>query len=199
MLPLDAGVRGRMMNALFLFMVPNGIVLSTLGLFLISGGATRRGRLADIVSAPLVATVVCVVAVLVHKGPFARDMSDLGFATLDLLGRCVAPLAMIVTGATLACNVPTRPRRINASVRLILVTCVVIPVIALGVVRKAALCPAIASILFVQAVMPPALSLVTISRAHHWEETLTQHAVYFAYLASIFTAPFWLVYLLGGL
>lgn len=189
----------RLLNALFLFALPGGIVLCMLGTYLMTGGGARRSRWAEVFGPPLVTTLVCVAAVLIHRGPFQpTGAGGIVLRALGMAAGCTASLVMIVTGAELACNIPGRPLRLGPMLRTGAAVGVVMPAIVVLLACRVMPGQIMGPLLILQAAAPPALGLLCMAKRHKWGENLTQHILFFCYVAAIFTAPFWLAFLLAG-
>jgi len=198
-LPLGEALRDQLLNGLFLFALPGGIILCTLGMYLMTGGRARRSKWTEVFGPPLVTTLVCVAAVLIHRGPFQPSgPGAIMLRALDLVARCAVPLVMIATGAELACNIPGRPLRWGPMLRTGVAAGVVAPVIVVLLARHVMPGQIMGPLLILQATAPPALGLLSMAKRHKWGENLTRHILFFCYVAGIFTAPFWLAFLLHG-
>lgn len=195
--PLGEAFRDQLLNGLFLFALPGGIILCTLGSYLMTGGRARHSRWTEVFGPPLVTTLVCVAAVLIHRGPFQpTGAGRIALGALDLVAQCAVPLIMITAGAELACNIPGRPLRVGPMLRTGIAAGVVAPIIVVLLARHLMPGNIIGPLLILQVATPPALGLLCMAKRHKWGENLTQHILFFCYVGAIFTAPFWLAFLL---
>ncbi|MFH0964264.1 MAG: AEC family transporter [Planctomycetota bacterium] len=199
-IPIAAALRDRLFNVVFLFVIPFGPLLSSLGVYLASGGKARRGRLSEIFNAPVVATLVGLTAALLHGEPF----SPVGHGApilraLEILAGAAIPLIAIVTGATLAHHVPRGGIRWAATARTVLATLIVVPAAAYFVGKAFDLGDVFRVVLVLEAAAPPALGLIVAARRFGGDEKMMGDILFVSYVASALTTPFWFALLSGAL
>jgi len=179
----------RLLIYMFLFIIGfNLLVWSLVPLFL-SGKLKSGFRPSVLFNPPVVATVFSLLWVSVlGRGSMPSVFMD----PLKQLGQASFPVAMLVLGAYLC-----RYEAHNPGNRLPLAACVVtklllFPLLVLAVLKWVTLGADYKFFLFLQSLMPTAVSLVVIGSYTGADNRFFSSSIFYSHLAAIFSIPLWL-------
>jgi predicted permease len=179
------------------------IAVWTLGVVALNGGGVSLRQMAKrLLTMPMMAIAASVVTLLIRDGlGFTLSPESLfgegGSALLDamkMLGAAAPPLAMVVAGSRMAELHPKhlwQPIQLGVTVARLLV----VPALALLVLRLLPLSGDPLSVLRVVAIMPAAIASVMLSDMYKADSEFAASAVLLTHVASLVTIPLWLTFL----
>ncbi len=179
----------RLLIYLFLFILGFNILMwSLVPLFL--KGVLHKGFSPKIfLNPPVVATVLSLLWVAVFgKG----TMPDIIMAPLRQLGQAAFPIAMITLGGYLSRYRAHIPERKLALFSVASIKIIIFPIIVLAVLAVVPIPIDVKFFLFLQAIMPTAVSLVVIGSYTGADNRFMSSAIFYTHLAAIFTIPVWI-------
>lgn len=153
----------------------------------------RRGgsdiKLVSVLNPPVVATAISLLWVRVFgQGSIPAIISD----PMGQLGHAAFPLAMIVLGANLSryrAHMPDKKRFVAAALAVKLA---IFPAMILAVLLLVPMSEAYRFFLFVEAIMPSAVTLVIVGSYSRANNSYLSSVIFYSHIASIFTIPLWL-------
>ena len=185
-----AGLTGdRLLVYMFLFLTGfNLLAWSFLPIFF---ERKSRGeiKLGTIFNPPVVATIVSLVWVgLFGKGSIPAVIFD----PMGQLGHAAFPVAMITLGAYLSRYKAHLPENKNLVVAGVVTKLVVFPALALCVLSLIPMGEGYRFFLFVEALMPSAVTLVVVGSYSRADNGYLSSVIFYSHIAAIFTIPLWL-------
>ncbi len=176
----------------FLFILGYNPVLWSLGKFLISGASNDRPLWRGLLTPPLVANVVAIIAALTGiKTLVPRPALD----AVALIGSAAVPVATLVLGAVLG-SVTIRFRSILAdAVRTMGVKLVILPALTALIVHVSGLAgsnPLLAEFLVIEAASAPPVAVVLMVRTYGGDEQRIGSLMVLSYAACVLTLPAWI-------
>ncbi|MBO4832027.1 MAG: AEC family transporter [Oscillospiraceae bacterium] len=167
-----------------LFLIPYNLLSYSLGIMLVSGSAVRSVRKL-LLNAPFISSVV---TVIIYAAGITTAPQVI-LSTVSSVGGVMSPLAMLVTGSTLAA-VPLKEVftewRIYPVTFVRLIVCPVAVCLILGLFLKDS---TMLGVLTAEAGMPIAVNATMFSLAYGGNETLASKSVFISTLLSIATIP----------
>ncbi len=174
---------------MFLFLTGfNLLIWSFLPLFF------ERKHLADlkagtIFNPPVIATIFSLIWVwFFGKGSMPSVISD----PMGQLGQAAFPIAMITLGAYLSRYRAHLPERKFLVAVGIAVKLIIFPALVLAVFTLLPIEPGYRFFLFVEAIMPSAVTLVVVGSYTGADNSYLSSAIFYSHIAAIFTIPLWL-------
>jgi len=182
-------VADKLLIYVFLFVVGfNLLMWSVIPLFL-SRELRKSFRPGHLFTPPVVATVFALLWVAVFG---KESMPAVIIEPLGLLGQAAFPLAMMVLGAYLCryqAHIPENKMPIISGVILKLL---LFPVIVIGVLFFLPLGRDLKFFLFLESIMPSAVSLVIVGAYTGADNRFFSSMIFYSHLAAIFIIPLWL-------
>ncbi len=144
-----------------------------------------------ILSPPVVAILASVLLNLAGAG---RWVPDFVFKTSDMLGQCAVPLALIITGATIAdlLRISERGHRFSVAAAGMLLRLGILPLIFIALAKMLPSGPELKQVLVVQAAMPAAMLPVAIARHYGGDAGIAMQMVLWTTSVGLLTIPFWI-------
>ncbi len=183
-------LRDKLLIYTFLFIVGfNFVMWSFVPLFL-SGKKSGMPKRDILLNPPVIATVfsLCVVA-FAGKGSIPSIIMD----PLRQLGQAAFPLAMITLGAYLYRHKAHNPENKAALFAGGAIKLFLFPLIVLTALYFAPLAYDYKFFLFMESIMPTAVSLVVIGSYVKCDNKFFSSSIFYTHLIAIFSIPFWLV------
>ena len=174
---------------IFLFIIGFNILLWSLVPVFFSQQGKKVFRLKALLNPPLVATIFAVLSVLL----FGRNwMPLILFDPLDMMGRASFTLVLIMVGAYIAEN-----RAYKSENWLALITCMfaklaILPLIVFIILRLTPLDASMRFFIFLEALMPTAVTLVIIGNYKAADSKFLCAQVFYSHIIAIATIPLWL-------
>ncbi len=176
----------------FLFITGFNPMLWSIGKFLATDDARRRGGWLGLLNPPLVACLVSIVTALLG---LSRWIPAPVSEAVEMVGQGAVPVATVVLGAMLG-GMPIRLRpHLWDTVRVLAIKFVVIPsltVAALAAAGIGASNPLLAQFLVLQAAAAPAANLIVQVRAYGGDEQKVGTVMLISYGACVVSMPVWL-------
>ncbi len=167
-----------------LFLIPYNLLSYSLGIMLVSGGGGRSLKKV-LLNVPFISAVI---TVIIYAAGI-RTAPQVILSTVSSVGGLMSPLAMLVTGSTLAA-VPLKEVftewRIYPVTFVRLIVCPVVVCLILGLFLRD---HTMLGVLTVEAGMPIAVNATMFSLAYGGNETLASKSVFISTLLSIATIP----------
>lgn len=182
-------VADRLLIDLFLFMVGFNLLIWSFVPFFFSGKAERKFNILHLFSPPVIATVFSMVWVaLAGRGSMPAVIMD----PISQLGQAAFPVAMLVLGAYLS-----KYRAHNVHYKLPIFACIIvklflIPLSVLIILTLVDMNIFLKFFLFLQSVMPVAVSLVFIGSYTGANNRFVSNNIFYTHLVAIFSIPLWL-------
>lgn len=175
---------------IFLFVLFWPAVFYSCGVLLISKKKWEMKNLKDIFNPPFVTIAVSILLVMAG---FHKYVPTAVLDPVEILGNCTIPLAMILLGGLIYLNFQYKCHLAKATfLKLAAGKLIILPLIAFGIIRFLGLSSDAAFIFFMQAAMPPALTLAIVARAYDGDYRFLGQSIFYLYICSIFTVPFFL-------
>ena len=180
---------GTMFIYLFLLLTGFNLVMFSLGVYMLSFQKDKKFEPASLLSAPVVATVISLVFIVLGLNKF---MPEAVMKPLQLTGQCTLPLAMLVVGGNLAQINLKRIDTRSMSLAL-LAKMVVLPFIGLWFILTFQVPYLIGLLVLIQLAMPSAVTLSVIIRNYKKEDLLISQGILLSHIMSIITIPLFLI------
>lgn len=177
-----------MLVCLFLLLAGFNLIMFSFGVQLLSQAQSSKIEARNLLSPPVIATVVTLLLIFVGVNRFVPEVL---LRPLRMVGDCTLPLALFVVGGSLA---QIRLEHIDAKMvaLVILAKLLILPAAGLYLVIKFRLPELIGLLIVMQLAMPSATSLSVIIRHYRQHDYLVSQGIFFTHLASIITIPLFL-------
>ncbi|MEW6008999.1 MAG: AEC family transporter [Candidatus Omnitrophota bacterium] len=175
---------------LFLFLLGFNVIIWSFGVSLLVSNKKNFSNLSQFFSAPVIAILLGLVVAFLKAGVFIPTPI---FKSINMLGACTLPLAMIVTGANLSL---IKIQNIFGNKQLqtvILMKLILVPALAFFLLLVLKIDPLAKFIFLLQAAMPTAVSLSVICRTFDLKGELANQAIFWTHIFLIITLPFFLI------
>ncbi len=185
-----AGAVGdRLMIYVFLFIVGFNVMMWSFVPLFLSSGADRNMKMKALLNPPVIATILALGYVaLMGKASLAPIIAD----PLRQLGHAAFPIAMLVIGAYLCRFRAFLPENKGMLIMGVLTRLIFIPAIVLFLLMIFDLSPDRKFFVFLEAIMPTAVSLVMIGTFTGADNRFFSSIIFYTHAAAIFTIPMWL-------
>jgi len=182
-------VMDRMLIFLFLYILGFNLLMWSLIPLFLSGNFKKDFKLKVFLNPPVIATLFSLgwVAFL-GKGSLPGIIEH----PLSQLGQASFPLAMITLGAELCRYRAYVPKSKLSVIASGVTRLVIFPALALGVLIPLQVAMDYKLFLFLEAIMPTAVSLVIIGSYTNADNEFFSSTIFYTHLAAIFTIPLWL-------
>ncbi len=175
---------------IFLFLMGFNVLIWSFGPAFLSGNLKGNFKLSAVLNPPVTVTILSIVWVfLMGKG----SVHNLVFDPLAMLGDSSFPLALIVLGAQLAAYRGFKSENWGALATCMFAKLIILPIIALGLIRCLPLPYALKFFIFLEATMPAAVSLVVIGQYVNADNRFLSGMIVYSHLLAIITIPAWLL------
>lgn len=173
----------------FLFLTGfNLLIWSFLPLFFERKGR-REMNFSSLFNPPVVATIVSLIWVwLFGKGSIPQVIAD----PMGQLGQASFPIAMLVLGAYLSSHKAHLPERKILVVAGMITKLIIFPALVLAVIAAIPMNTGYRFFLFVEAIMPSAVTLVVVGSYSKADNGYLSSIIFYSHIAAIFTIPLWL-------
>lgn len=188
---LPADEASKMFVYIFLFILFFNPLLWSLGVYLLTKETPKTSK-RNLVNPPL---VVIILSIAASYFGIARFIPDIVLKSANMIGSCTIPLIMIALGGILAdicvtCEIKTRPISYVVFLKLFL-----FPILMLLFLYKFKQIPYLIGLLFViETAMPPATTLPIIAKIYNANYFFISRCIFFTYIVSAFTVPFFLAF-----
>ncbi|MFC1570244.1 AEC family transporter [Candidatus Omnitrophota bacterium] len=181
--------RDRLFIYLFLFIMGFNLLMWSLVPLFLTGSIRKEFKWKILLNPPVVATLVSLIWVaLLGRGSMPGVIGH----PLSQLGQASFPLAMLMLGSYLCRYRAYLPTNKSSVVTAAIVKLLVFPAIILGIVYFIPINMDFKLFLFLQAIMPTAVSLVIIGSYTEADNDFFSSIIFYTHLAAIFTIPIWL-------
>lgn len=174
---------------IFLLLLGFNVVVWSFGVWFLSGHSIKNFEMGSMFSPPVIATILAMVMIgLGIDGYIPRFV----FEPAQMLGNCLLPLAMIVTGSNLAL-VSLKNVRTKVVAQVSFLKLILLPILAFIVfwfIKPAYL---FGVFVILQVAMPSANSLSLITWHYNQDDTIISHGIFFTHLFCILSIPLWLI------
>jgi len=183
-------MRDRLLIYMFLFILGFNILMWSLVPLFLSGRLKKGFRWSVFLNPPVVATVFSLIWVaILGKGSMPHLLAD----PLKQLGQAAFPLAMITLGAYLHRYQAYKPQDKAALLSCVVTKLFLFPMLVLAVLMSIpVLSPDYRFFLFLQSMMPSAVSLVVIGSYTGSDNRFFSSSVFYTHFVAIFSIPLWL-------
>ncbi len=175
---------------IFLFIQGFNLVFWTAGVHYLSGNGKGRLLWKRIINPPLIALLAGAFFVFSKT---ARWLPVPVISTVNMLGACTLPLALIVLGAVLSSCPPEKFRQQKKFLREVITgKMIVMPLLALAIIAIFRLPFYLGLVILIEAAMPSAITLSVISYDESPSCSLISQGVLATHLSGMITVPFFL-------
>lgn len=182
-------VQDRLLIYMFLFIVGFNILMWSLIPLYLTGQLKKEFRWYKLLNPPVAATVFSLLWVaLLGKGSMPHVIMD----PLKQLGQASFPIAMITLGAYLNRYKAHVPQDKVPLLSALVIKLAIFPLIVLIAVKLIPAQPDLKFFLFLQSIMPTAVSLVVIGSYTAADNKFFSSVIFYSHLISIVTIPLWL-------
>jgi malate permease and related proteins len=182
---LPAQKAGPMFIYLFLFLIGFNLLMFSAGVHMLTFQKGRRFEPSGLFSPPVIATVAGLIIVFFGV---AKIIPQPALKPLRMLGDCTLPLAMLVTGGSLA-QIRLERIDIKAMAYMIMTKLIILPLCGLWLIEALRLPELIGLLVLLQLAMPPAVTLSPIIRQYQKEDLLVSQGIFFGHIASLISMP----------
>jgi len=174
---------------IFLLLLGFNVVIWSFGVWFLSGHSIKKFELGSMFSPPVLATVLSMV--LIGLG-WDKFIPKFVFEPAQMLGNCLLPLAMIVTGGNLAIVSLNNVKRWVIT-NVVFLKLILLPILALAIFWFIKPVYLVGIFILLQVAMPSANSLSLITWHYKQDDTIISHGIFFTHLFCILSIPFWLI------
>jgi len=193
-LPICAALFSReVTGVLFAFNLGVEMAMWSLAVATISGHGAGRDWWRRLISPPIIAVVAGIALNLAGAGSWTPASVH---TALHMLGVCAVPLALVLTGASLADYATPRilATEWKTTSLAIALRLGVLPLTLVGLAMLIPADSALRSVLLVQAAMPAAVFPIVLTKIHHGDMPTALRVVFGTSLVSLITIPLWLAF-----
>lgn len=177
------------------------VMVWTFGVQAVTGHRAGLRSLRHLISMPMLAMAAAfgtlvVRALLEHagaeiQGPVAMPVLTMGLGTLTMTGAATIPVSAVIAGSRMA---GLHPRQVVSPLMGLMVglRLLLIPAVAVALLRVMPLAPEVREVLTVVAVMPCALASVSIAEVYHGDGEFAAASVLVTHLICLGSIPLWL-------
>jgi predicted permease len=170
---------------LFLFLLGFNLLTFSVGVYLLTFLKDKKFEWASLLSAPVIAVLVSFLFIFFK---FEKLIPNFVFNPLKLIGDCTLPLAMLVVGGSLA-KIKLEHVDIKAMALMVLAKLIILPALGFLFLLKFKLPHLIGLLIFIELAMPPAANLSVIVRSYKKEDLLISQGIFFGHILSIVLLP----------
>ncbi len=182
-------LRDRLLVYMFLFVTGFNFLMWSLVPLYLTGGLRKNFKLAVLLNPAVVATLFSLLWVgLAGKGTLPGLLMD----PLDQLGQASFPVSMIALGAYLAKYRGHQPENFLPVVLCVIIKMFIFPLIMLALLLAVPLGMDYKFLLFLEAIMPTAVSLVIIGSYVKADNRFLNSSVFYTHVVAVISIPFWL-------
>ncbi|MBU1783963.1 MAG: AEC family transporter [Candidatus Omnitrophica bacterium] len=182
-------LRDRLLVYTFLFIIGFNLLMWSLVPLFLSGKLKDSFKPKVLLNPPVIATVLSILWVAVFgKG----NMPSIVMEPIGQLGHAAFPLAMLTLGAYLCRYSAHLPDRRTPVIAGMLVKLLIFPLIVLCVLLLVPLESSLRFFLFLQAIMPTAVSLIVIGAYTNADNKFLSSIILYTHVAAVFSIPLWL-------
>ena len=178
-----------MLIYLFLFLAGFNLVMFSVGVHILNFHKERKINWADLLSAPVAATLLSLVIIFFGLNKFVPDAV---IKPLRMLGDSTLALAMLVVGGNLA-EINLKNINKRAVSLLILIKMIILPAIGAALIIIFKVPRLMGLLILIQLAMPSAVTLSVILRNYKKEDLLASQGILFTHIASVITVPLFLI------
>lgn len=182
-----------MLIYLFLFLAGFNLVMFSVGVHILNFHRERKLNWTDLVSAPVIATLLSLLLIALGLNKFVPDAV---ITPLKMLGDSTLALAMLVVGANLA-ELRLKDIDKRAISFLILSKMIVLPALGLAVIMFFGISKLVGLLILIQLAMPSAVTLSVFIRSYKKEDLLVSQGILLTHIASVITIPLFLIIYFG--
>ncbi len=187
---LAAPAAEEMFILIFLFLIGFNMTIFSFGVMILaSGSKEKKLDYRHIFNAPVIATLVALLAVFTKANTV---LPHFALHPVEILGRCAIPLSILVVGGNLAKLDTSKGLELKPVGLSLLLKLVVMPLLFLGFIILAEPKPLVGLLLLLQAAMPPATLLSVITKNKNQQGSIINQAIFYGHILSIFTIPVFL-------
>ncbi len=182
-------IADRLLIYMFLFIVGFNLLMWSIVPLFLAGELRKSFRWQVLFNPPVVATVLSLLWVAVFgKG----TMPGLIMAPARQLGQASFPIAMLTLGAYLCRYRAHIPLNKSPIIAVMIIKLLVFPLMVLALLLLIPIRNDYRFFLFIQAIMPTAVSLVVIGAYTGADNRFISSIIFYSHLAAIITIPLWL-------
>ncbi|MFH1305645.1 MAG: AEC family transporter [Candidatus Omnitrophota bacterium] len=187
---LFAGAMGdRMLINVFLFILGFNVLMWSMVPLFLSGRPGKEFKISLLLNPPVLATVFALLWVAIAgKG----SLPSLLAGPVKSLGQAAFPLAMLTLGAYLCKYRAHVPRNKVPLVACMVIKLLLFPMLIMAVLTRITIPADYKFLLFLQSIMPVAVSLVVIGSYTKADNKFLSSCIFYTHVASVFTIPIWL-------
>lgn len=185
----SGAVADKLLVFMFLFILAFNLLMWSLVPLFLAGRLIKDFKLSLLLTPPVIATIFALLWVaFMGKGTMPSLIRD----PMLQLGQAAFPVAMIVLGGYLCRYRAYAPGNRGAVILGVIAKVIVFPAIVLFVLIRVPIGPDHSFFLFLQAVMPTAVSLVVVGSYTNSDNEFMSGVILYSHLAAILTIPVWL-------
>ncbi|MDO8663051.1 MAG: AEC family transporter [Candidatus Omnitrophota bacterium] len=174
---------------LFLFLTGFNLVMFSVGTHILNFHKERKFDWSNLLSAPVVVTLVSLIIILLGWNKFVPDTM---IKPLRMLGDSTLPLAMLVVGGNLA-EISLKAIDKKAISLLILAKMIILPALGVLLIIPLGIPKLIGLLMLIQLAAPSAVTSSVILRNYKKEDLLVSQGILLTHIASIITIPLFLI------
>jgi predicted permease len=173
---------------IFLFLLGFNSMMWSLGVYMLTFSRVKKFELGSIFSPAVIATIFSLIFIFLELNKIVPEFI---YRPLKTLGDCTLPLAMLVTGGSLAL-IELKEIDKKAMPLLILTKLIILPLLGLGLIVKFRLPELLGLLIIIELAAPSAVSLSLITRHYKKEDLLISQGIFFSHIACLITIPIFL-------
>ncbi len=184
-----SGVADRLFIFTFLYIIGFNILMWSLIPLFLSGTLKSDFKVSVLFTPPIVATIFSLLWVaFMGKGTIPHVIGD----PLMQLGNAAFPMAMVALGAYLCRYEAHNPKDKGPLFAAGIIKLLLFPALVLSVLMPIPLAAECKFLLFLEAIMPTAVSLVVIGSYTASDNKFFSSSIFYTHVAAIFSIPLWL-------
>ncbi len=185
----SGALRNRMLIFVFLFIVGFNLFMWSVVPLILQGRLKKDFNFKAFLNAPVLATVFSLLWVaLAGRGSLPHIIEG----PLELLGNAAFPISMLTLGAYLACYKAYIPDRKRPLLLAIATKLILLPLVVLILLLNTGLGEDYRLFLFLQSLMPTAVTLVVIGSYANADNKFISSTIFYTHLLAFITVPIWL-------
>ena len=183
-------IREKLLIYMFLYIIGFNLLMWSLVPMFLAGNIKTTFKWRKLINPPVGATIVSILWVSIFgKG----NMPSIILEPMGQLGQAAFPLAMLILGAYLYKYRAHIPETKLPVILAVFIKMFVLPAIILGVLTLIPLSGVLRFFIFLEAILPAAVSLVVIGSFTGADNKLFSSVIFYTHLLAIVTIPLWLV------
>ncbi|MFC1709226.1 AEC family transporter [Candidatus Omnitrophota bacterium] len=187
---LPAGRREEIFIYIFLFLLGFNAIWWSVGVWHLTKGHESKFDLKSIFNPPVIAIVA---ALLLTAVGLDRIIPHFLTGTMEMIGDCALPLAIITVGANLALIDVSGTNHSRYIIQIILAKLLFMPLLFLGVILLIRPSYSIALLILLESTMPSAVTQSIVMRHYDKKDNIVSLAIFWTHVVCLLTIPVFLI------